>query len=229
MKQNSISWLIAPMALLLCVNITLAQGNMSKIDMGSIRKTINDSILEARIIPIWNDSSKNEDYRKNDGTGFSYEYKLPDAWGISYALYRSYKGSLNNGFILLEISELSNTLINIRGRYKFSGSDIDQTSDTLIIAVSKYKKQSREEIERFDNGQINDNDFYRVYTEPQTQFQGFSIDSKNLNIRDDEYLAIQFIIKSGSDDSYYYGNSNAVIDNLIVGFKKPTQAVSNQR
>lgn len=220
MKQNIISWLIAPMAFSLCVNITLAQGNMSKIDMGSI-KTINDSILEAQIIPIWNDSSKNEEYRKNNGTGFSYEYKLPDAWGISYALYRGYKGSLNNGFILLDLSELSNTIINIRGRFKFSGSDIDQTKDTLTIAVSKYKKQSREEIERFDNGQINENDFYRVITEPRTQFQGFNINLDNLNIREDEYLAIQFIIKSGSDDSYYYGTSDAVIDNLIVGFKKP--------
>ena len=72
MKQNIISWLIAPMAFSLCVNITLAQGNMSKIDMGSIKTSINDSILEAQIIPIWNDSSKNEEYRKNDRTGFSY-------------------------------------------------------------------------------------------------------------------------------------------------------------
>lgn len=208
MKQNIISWLIAPIALLLCVNITLAQGNMSKIDIGSIKTTINDSILETQIIPIWNDSSKNEDYRKNNGTGFS------------YALYRSYKRSLNNGFILLDLSELSKTLINIRGRFKFSGSDIDQTTDTLTIAVSKYKKQSREEIKRFDNGQIGKNDFYRIYTEPQTQFQGFSINLDNLNIKEDEYLAIQFILKSGSDDNYYHGTSNAVIDNLIVGFKR---------
>ncbi len=87
MKQNSISWLIAPMAFLLCVNMVLAQGIMSEIDKSSIKTTIDDSILEAQIIPLWNDSSKNEEYRKNGGTGFSYEYKLPDAWGISYALY----------------------------------------------------------------------------------------------------------------------------------------------
>mgnify|MGYP003653056840 FL=1 len=118
------------------------------------------------------------------------------------------------------MSELSKTLINIRGRFKFSGSDIDQTTDTLTIAVSKYKKQSREEIKRFDNGQIGKNDFYRIYTEPQTQFQGFSINLDNLNIKEDEYLAIQFILKSGSDDNYYHGTSNAVIDNLIVGFKR---------
>ncbi|WP_139195651.1 hypothetical protein [Aquimarina amphilecti] len=91
---------------------------------------------------------------KNEGTGFSYEYNLPDAWGICYALYRTYKGSLNNGYILLDMSELSSTTKNIRGRYKFSGSDIDQTKDTLIIAVSKYKKQLSAEIEKFDNGQL---------------------------------------------------------------------------
>jgi hypothetical protein len=220
MKQNRISWLIAPMAFLLCVNMVLAQGNMSKINKGSIKTTIDDSILEAQIIPKWNDSSKNYEYRKNDGTGFSYEYNLPDAWGISYALYRTYKGSLNNGHILLDMSELSNTIKSIRGRYKFSGSDIDQTKDTLIIAVSKYKKQSSAEIEKFDNGQLDKNDFYRVYTEPQTQFQGFSIDLDNLNIKEDEYLAIQFILKSGSYDNYYHGTSDAVIDNLIVGLKK---------
>jgi hypothetical protein len=223
MKQNSISWLIAPMTFLLCVNMALAQGNMSKIDTSSIKTTIENSIVEAQIIPIWNDSSKNDEYRKNDGKGFSYEYNLPDAWGISYALYRTYKGSLNNGYILLDMSELSNKIESIRGRYKFSGSDIDQTKDTLIIAVSKYKKQSRVEIEKFDNGQLDKNDFYRVYTEPQTQFQGFSIDLDNMNLKKDEYLAIQFILKSGSDDNYYYGTSDAVIDNLIIGFKNQSR------
>lgn len=102
-----------------------------------------------------------------------------------------------------------------------SGSDIDQTKDTLIIAVSKYKKQSKAEIERFDTGQIEKNDFYHVYTEPQTQFQGFDINLSNLKIRNDECLAIQFIIKSGSDESYYYGISDAVVDNLIIGFTNP--------
>jgi len=221
MKQNTISWLIAPMAFLLCVNMVLAQGIMSEIDTSSIKTTIDDSIVEAQIIPVWNNSSKNDEYRKNEGTGFFYEYNLPDAWGISYALYRSYKGSLNNGYILLDLSELSSTIKNICGRYKFSGSDIDQTEDTLIIAVSKYKKQSRTEIEKFDNCQLGKNDFYRLYTEPQTQFQVFSINLDNLNIKEDEYLAIQFILKSGSDDNYYFGESDAVVDNLMVGFIKP--------
>ncbi|WP_299314787.1 hypothetical protein [uncultured Aquimarina sp.] len=127
---------------------------MSKIDASSIKTTIDNSIFETQIIPVWNNSSKNDEYRKNEGTGFSYEYNLPDAWGISYALYRIYKGSLNNGYILLDMSELSNTIKSIRGRYKFSGSDIDQTKDALIIAVSKYKKQLSAEIEKFDNGQL---------------------------------------------------------------------------
>jgi hypothetical protein len=41
-----------------------------------------------------------------------------------------------------------------------------------------------------------------------------------LNIKEDEYLAIQFIIKSGSYDNYYYDTSDPVTDNLIVGLKK---------
>ena len=74
--------------------------------------------------------------------------------------------------------------------------------------------------QRFDNVYINENDFYRVYLESKTQFLGFSINLDNLNIKEDEYLAIQFIIKSGSYDNYYYDTSDPVTDNLIVGLKK---------
>lgn len=64
------------MAFLLCVNMALAQGNMSKIDKDSIKTTIDNSILEAQIIRTGSDSSENEEYRQNNGTGFFNEYKM---------------------------------------------------------------------------------------------------------------------------------------------------------
>ncbi|WP_157972983.1 hypothetical protein [Aureibaculum luteum] len=73
-------------------------------------------------------------------------------------------------------------------------------------------------MERLDDGRIGKDDFYRIYTEPQTKFQGFSINLDNLNIKEIEYLAIQFNIKSGSNENYYYGISDTVVDNLTFGF-----------
>ncbi|MCM4173798.1 hypothetical protein DHD32_20190 [Arenibacter sp. TNZ] len=220
-KQNEriYTWLIALMALLIFVNRALAQSTKPNHTKSTIENNINNSISFIKIIDHWNESSKNEEYRKNDGLGFLYEYNLPDAQGISYALFRTYKGNMNNGYIRLDISKFSNTLISLNGRYKFSGSDIDQAKDTLIIAISKYNKESNSELKRFDDGQITENDFYEMYSDPQAQFQNFHINLNNLYIRDNEFLAIQFIIKSGSDDSFYYGTSNAVIDNLRICFK----------
>jgi hypothetical protein len=53
-----------PVTFLLCVNTALVQGNMSKMVMGSIKTITNDSILETQIIPVYDDLSKNEEYRK---------------------------------------------------------------------------------------------------------------------------------------------------------------------
>ena len=43
--------------------------------------------------------------------------------------------SINSGFTIIEVSDSILALKTLKGKVKFSGSDIDQTQDTLIIAA----------------------------------------------------------------------------------------------
>lgn len=162
-------------------------------------------------LPVgWKEHQKNKFWRSRDGQGFVYKYDLPDADESAIALYR---GSLqshlteNNAiFSSFSIQEKSKGL-RLIGKYKFSGSDIQHTIDTLKIAVFPTSEQLQSIPNQFpENATVLD------LIVPTTQFEWFNLDiDENLS---GNYLMIIIQLKSGSDDSYYWGYANAVIDDL---------------
>lgn len=199
--------LIAPLVILLCGNLGLSQNIMTVENKLSLSSITNDI--------IWTESNRNIELRKNKEVPFFYPYDLPDANLGALALFRTYSTPLNNGFAIIEVDNANGNLKTLAGRAKFSGSDIDQTKDTLIIAAYYSKTKDSLLMANLNKGLIpNKADVLKI-SEPLAQFESFYIHlSKSINDEEQKYLIIQLILKSGSDDSYYYGESNAVVDDL---------------
>lgn len=199
-------WLIAILIILLCDNLVLSQ-SISKNKMFPISLASYDS--------LWTESKRNIEFRKQGKIGFIYPYNLPDSNKEAIALFRTYNTPINNGFAVIEVDNTLKDLKTLNGRVKFSGSDIDQAQDTLIIATYYSKTKDSSLIKSLNIGQVPKIADVLKISDPKAQFEYFHINlSENNNNEEQKYLIIQFIIKSGSDDDFYYGKSNAVIDGL---------------
>jgi len=122
---------------------------------------------------------------------------------------------MNTGFTIIEVDSSIKILKSLRGRIKFSGSDIAQTQDTLLIATHYSKTKNQTALANLNKGLIPENAAVVKISDPLAQFESFHMNlSEPDNNEDRKYMIIQLILKSGSDDNYYYGKSNAVIDNL---------------
>lgn len=205
-KKVVVKCLITHLVVLLCGNLVFSQ-NIRKVNKLEHNIVLDDS--------VWIESNRNIEIRKHRGVGFFHPYNLPDADNDALALFRTYSTPINTGFAILEVSNTIKDLRTLKGRVKFSGSDIDQTQDTLIIATSYSKTKDSLLIANLNKGLVSDNADVVKISEPLAQFESFHINlSESNNNEERKYLIIQIIIKSGSDDNYYYGISNAVIDNL---------------
>ncbi len=158
-------------------------------------------------VPVgWKEHPKNEVSRLDDGHGFAYKYYLPDANENALALHRTYDAQANSIITSFPIPQNKKNL-RLVGRYKFSGSDIDTAKDTLRIAVfSSESSMDETPIILPEKATILN------ITKPEAQFEWFHLDINE--IPKGNYLTIVIQIISGSDDSYYWGQSNAVIDDL---------------
>lgn len=158
----------------------------------------------------WKEHQKNSAWRLEDGHGFAYKYDLPDANGNALALHRG-----SSGFHITKTNEIFNSFLisenhkNIRlvGRYKFSGSDIEQTNDSLRIIVFSTPKELKSVPDKMPKNATAVN-----LVIPASQFEWFHLDVGE--IKKENYLTIVIQLNSGSDDSYYWGQSNAVLDDL---------------
>ncbi len=158
----------------------------------------------------WKEHKKNDFWRKRDGHGFAYKYNLPDANGNAVALHRGVSKSHiteTNAIFNSFLTPINHNKLKLIGRYKFSGSDIEETNDTLKILVFSTIKQ----IKSLING-IPKNATTLELIIPKTQFEWFHLDLSK--IKNNNYLTIVIQLISGSDDKFYYGYSNAVIDDL---------------
>lgn len=53
------------------------------------------------------------------------------------------------------------------------------------------------------------------FTHPIANYDTFNFElPQKITNHEKGFIVIQFIIKSGSDDSFYYGNSNAIFEDL---------------
>ncbi len=158
----------------------------------------------------WKEHKKNTQWRLEEGHGFAYVYKLPDANGNALALHRgssySHITKTNGIFTSFLVSENAKS-IRLVGRYKFSGSDIDEAIDTLRITVLTSEKQ----MDSIPNTLPKDTSTLEIIR-PQSQFEWFHLDVGE--IKKGSYLTIVIQLNSGSDDSYYWGYANAVIDDM---------------
>ena len=160
-------------------------------------------------LPVgWKEHQKNDAWRQDDGRGFAYKYDLPDTNGSALAIHRTYSAQTNailTSFLIPENKE------NLRlvGRYKFSGSDIDTAKDTLRVSVFSTERPISNTLDTLpENTSVLD------ITNPEAQFEWFHFDINE--IQKNKYLTIAIQLISGSDDSYYWGQSNAVLDDLKI-------------
>ncbi len=204
--KKALQGLIIPLTTLLYCNSGLSQNKLLAEHKLSTSDNTNDI--------TWIESHRNIELRKNKEIPFFYPYDFPDAKRNAWALFRTYRTPLNNGFAIIEVANKSGNLKTLKGRAKFSGSDIDRTKDTLIIAAY-YSKIDSLSIANLNKGLIPDKADVIKLSEPLAQFEPFYIPlSEPIKAVEKKYLIIQLIIKSGSDDNYYYGTSNAVVDNI---------------
>ncbi|TXN36112.1 hypothetical protein FVB32_16270 [Flagellimonas hymeniacidonis] len=204
--KKALQGLIIPLTTLLYCNLGLSQNKLLAEHKLSTSDNANDI--------TWIESHRNIELRKNKEIPFFYPYDFPDAKRDALALFRTYSTPLNNGFAIIRVASKGWAPRKLMGRAKFSGSDIDQTKDTLIIAAY-YSKIDSLSIANLNKGLIPDKADVIKLSEPLAQFEPFYIPlSEPIKAVEKKYLIIQLIIKSGSDDNYYYGTSNAVVDNI---------------
>jgi len=162
---------------------------------------------QAYNVPVgWKEHQKNDAYRQDEGHGFAYKYSLLDGNGNALALHRTYSAQTNTILTSFSIPENKKKL-RLVGRYKFSGSDIDTAKDTLRITVFS----SEMSIDDTPNA-LPENATVLNITTPEAQFKWFYLDINET--KKNNYLTIVIQLISGSDDSYYWGESNAVLDDL---------------
>lgn len=162
-------------------------------------------------LPIgWKEHQKNNVQRLEDGNGFAYKYDLPDANKNAIALHRGASSSHitedNAIFSSFSIPENHKNL-RLVGRYKFSGSDIEQAIDTLKVVVFSSPEQLKRIPDEFPKNATISN-----LVLPASQFEWFHLNVTEIKMN--TYLTIVIQLKSGSDDNYYWGYANAVIDDL---------------
>lgn len=171
-------------------------------------KTIQSKNNRYHLPEEWKEHKKNDSWRRDDGRGFAYKYNLPDANGNALALHREYFAETNTILTSFLITENKENL-RLVGRYKFSGSDIDTTKDTLRVTVFSTERPMSNTLDIFpENISILD------ITNPEAQFEWFHLDINE--IQKNKYLTIVIQLISGSDDSYYWGQSNTVLDDLKI-------------
>lgn len=167
-------------------------------------------------LPVgWKEHQKNEYWRSRGEYGFVSKYGLPDANEYAVALHRGAMGSHlveeNATFSSFSVFENCEN-VRLVGRYKFSGSDIEEAIDTLRIVAFSTPQQLQNLPDQFPQ-----NATYLNIVAPTSQFEWFQLD---LNaIETGIYLTLVFQLKSGSDDNYYWGYANAVIDDLELIIK----------
>jgi len=206
MKRKLFGWIIAPLVTLLCGSFGLSQSIPRESD--PTQEIVIDDI-------VWMESNRNIEIRKHEGVGFFYPYNLPDAKNNALALFRTYRTPVNNGYAIIEVDDTNRNVEKLLGRIKFSGSDIDQAKDTLIIATYYSKTNDALLLSNLNEGVVPDRANLVKISEPLAQFEYFRIPMQDcINEEERKFLIIQLILKSGSDDSFYYGNSNAAIDDL---------------
>jgi len=158
-------------------------------------------------VPLgWQEPQKNDDSRQNDGSGFAYKYDLPDANENALALHRAYGTQVNTILTSFSIPENKEKL-RLVGLYKFSGSYIETAKDTLRIKVFSSERSIND-----TPNALPKNATVLNITRPEAQFEWFHLDINE--IPKGNYLTIIIQLISGSDDIYYWGQSNAVLDDL---------------
>ncbi|QLG44377.1 hypothetical protein [Costertonia aggregata] len=136
---------------------------------------------------FWIESVKNIELRKNNGTGFLYPYNLPDAHGEALALFRSYQTPVNNGFSIVELSDLDKIPKALKDRFKFSGSDIDQTNDTLVIAAFYSRTKDASVISGLNERRISPYAAVLTLSEPMPQFEFFRLDLSKAMTKEEKF------------------------------------------
>ncbi|WP_405207345.1 hypothetical protein [Aquimarina sp. LLG6339-5] len=169
-------------------------------------ETIKTAFHSYNLPVSWKEHQKNNALRQTDRQGFAYKYDVPDANGNALALYRAYYTQTNTILTSFLIPENQENL-RLVGRYKFSGSDIDAAKDTLRITVFSSKNLVDDTPDA-----LPENAAMLNMSTPEAQFEWFHLDINN--IQKNNYVTIVIQLISGSDDSYYWGNSNAVLDDL---------------
>ena len=90
MKKN-IKSLIATMAVLFAVNLTIAQGSLQ------------EDKLDISLADVdWVESSVNLEIRNHGDLGFFDLNKLPEKGNKTLTLFRTYRTSINSGFTIIE-------------------------------------------------------------------------------------------------------------------------------
>ncbi|MGY3794898.1 hypothetical protein [Aquimarina sp. 433] len=158
-------------------------------------------------LPVgWKEHPKNERWRQTYNEGFAYKYELPDANRTALALHREYLAQTNEIMTSFFVTE-NFEYLQLTGRYKFSGSDIDEAEDVLRIIVISSEKM----IHTISDKDLEDAHILDITT-PNAQFDRFYLEIDEIHKNAYVTIAIQLI--SGSDDSFYWGQSNAVLDDL---------------
>ena len=130
-------------------------------------------------------------------------------------LFRTYHTSVISCHKIININKIDKYLKSLNGSVKFSGSDIDETNDTLKIGAFFSKTIDHHLFEKLNKGAILENMTTITITKSNTEFEPFCLEFKKpIDIDLQKYLIIQLFIKSGSDDDFYLGESNVIIDNL---------------
>lgn len=184
----------------MAAQVTIPNGGFNQFE------TIHCQDREYELPVGWKEHPQNELWRQSYNEGFAYKYELPDANGTALALHRGYLAQTNeiltNFFVTENIEHLQ-----LMGRYKFSGSDIDEAEDVLRIIVISSEKM----IQKISDKDLEDAHILDITT-PKAQFDRFYLEIDE--IQKNMYVTIAIQLISGSDDSFYWGQSNAVLDDL---------------
>ena len=166
----------------------------------------------------WEESMVNLLSRLSYGYGFFIKYSEPDANGNALLVRRQY-ANRNNGFIRFECDTVPSKL---KGRYKFSGSDNPDETDTLIFAVHFSTLPDTLTLTELNLGDFPDTNT-RLFTTtvPVPDFTDFEIDLSSISPTSGfDYVSIHIMI-----NAEVYINSSvttAVFDDLEFVYKDTT-------
>lgn len=157
--------------------------------------TYDNEIHVYDIPKYWNESVVNVFSRLAYGYGFFNKYTESDANELALLAVRRYSNR-NNGYIRFECN---NVPLKLKGRYKFSGSNVASETDTLIIAVhfaSLPDTLTKIELNQAKLPDLNTRLFKT--TIPQVNFTDFEIDFSTISSENDfNYVSIHLMIQAG--------------------------------